>query len=374
MRLTLILITALILTIALSLFPDVASQMLRIEAFGYQFEAPQGAFVVGIIILWVILWLIQRLFSAIVAGPGQLWQTLRMGSKKRREQRLRDGIAQWLNMRGDYGRKAMSKSRGILPDWGIDLLQILSQPAAELDLLANDADKLSIALTARVATDINAKPQADLVIRKAHLEHWLQSYPESPLATIRLADLAIEEQDWHAAIKYLDIVWKQGLRPASVIKPQLAHAWLMLSNAQPEHVKDYLNKAQRMSPDSPDVILAIGQAYITSKDAKAAEKLWLTYLQKNDDLTLAQACFDILKVDALAAFRRLEKKQGSPAFQWLHARLAYEGNLVGLADEALTKLLSKHPRREFWQTQAEWHMSKHEWEKATMAYQASLKV
>ena len=374
MRLTMILITALLLTIALSLFPDMASQMLRIEAFGYQFEAPQGAFVVGIIIIWFVLWLLQRLLSAFIAGPGQLWQTLRMGSKKRREQRLRDGIAQWLNMRGDNGLKALRKSHGVLPDWGIDLLQILNQPATQLELLTTEADKLSIALTARVATDPDAKPQADLVIRKAHLEHWLEAYPESPLATIRLADLAVEEHDWHTAIKYLDIVWKQGLRPASVIKPQLAHAWLMLSNAQPEPVRDYLNKAQRMSPDSPDVILAIGQGYIASADSKAAEKLWLTYLQKNDDLTLAQACYDILKVDALAAFRRLEKKQGSPAFQWLQARLASEGNLIGLAEEALAKLLLKHPRREFWQTKAEWHISKNEWENATKAYQASLKI
>ena len=96
------------------------------------------------------------------------------------------------------------------------------------------------------------------------------------------------------------------------------------------------------------------------------------HVQQHDDLIIAHACFELLSSDALAAFRKLEKQQGTAALQWLRARLAHAGKLDGLAEEALTNLLETQPCREFWQTQAEWLTQKEQWQEAMLAYQKAL--
>ena len=372
MRLKFLLLIALVLTIILTLFPDIALQTLRIEAFGWQFETRQGAFVVSLLLIFAVLWFIQRLLSALIAGPGQLWQTLRMGGKKRREQRLQDGIAQWLDMRGDYGKRAFKKSRGVIPDWAAELLKISTISASDQTLAAGDDDSLVIALSARIATDPEAKSRPDIATRKAHLETWLKSQPNSPLALVRMADLAIEEQDWKRGVERLEAIWKQGYRSASRAKPQMAQAWLALAKQEPKHAMEYLRKAYRMQPENSDVILALGHAHIAESNAKSAEKLWLGHLQQHDDLAIANASFELLNNDALAAFRKLEKQQGTAALQWLRARLAHAGKLDGLAEEALSSLLETQPCREFWRTQAEWLTQKEQWAEAMLAYQKAL--
>jgi len=372
MRLKFLLLIALVLTIILTLFPDIALQTLRIEAFGWQFETRQGAFVVSLLLIFAVLWFIQRLLSALIAGPGQLWQTLRMGGKKRREQRLQDGIAQWLDMRGDYGKRAFKKSRGVIPDWAAELLKISTISASDQTLAAGDDDSLVIALSARIATDPEAKSRPDIATRKAYLETWLKSQPNSPLALVRMADLAIEEQDWKRGVERLEAIWKQGYRSASRAKPQMAQAWLALAKQEPKHAMEYLRKAYRMQPENSDVILALGHAHIAESNAKSAEKLWLGHLQQHDDLAIANASFELLNNDALAAFRKLEKQQGTAALQWLRARLAHAGKLDGLAEEALSSLLETQPCREFWRTQAEWLTQKEQWAEAMLAYQKAL--
>jgi len=372
MRLKFLLLIALVLTIILTLFPDIALQTLRIEAFGWQFETRQGAFVVSLLLIFAVLWFIQRLLSALIAGPGQLWQTLRMGGKKRREQRLQDGIAQWLDMRGDYGKRAFKKSRGVIPDWAAELLKISTISASDQTLAAGDDDSLVIALSARIATDPEAKFRPDIATRKAYLETWLKSQPNSPLALVRMADLAIEEQDWKRGVERLEAIWKQGYRSASRAKPQMAQAWLALAKQEPKHAMEYLRKAYRMQPENSDVILALGHAHIAESNAKSAEKLWLGHLQQHDDLAIANASFELLNNDALAAFRKLEKQQGTAALQWLRARLAHAGKLDGLAEEALSSLLETQPCREFWRTQAEWLTQKEQWAEAMLAYQKAL--
>lgn len=372
MRLKFLLLIALILTIVLTLFPDIALQTLRIEAFGWQFETRQGAFVVSLLLIFAVLWLIQRLLSALIAGPGQLWQTLRMGGKKRREQRLQDGIAQWLDMRGDYGKRAFKKSRGVIPDWAAELLKTSTISASDQTLAAGDDDSLLIALSARIATDPEAKSRPDIAVRKAHLEAWLKSQPNAPLALVRRADLAIEEQDWKDGVERLEGIWKHGYRSASRAKPQMAQAWLALAKKEPKHAMEYLRKAYRMQPVNSDVILALGHAHIEESNAKAAEKLWLGHLQQHGDLAIANASFELLNNDALAAFRKLEKQQGTAALQWLRARLAHAGKLDGLAEEALSSLLETQPCLEFWRTQAEWLAQKEQWAEAMLAYQKAL--
>jgi len=370
MRLKFLLLIALVLTIVLTLFPDIAQQTLRIEAFGWQFETHQGAFVVSLLLVFGVLWLIQRLLSAIIAGPGQLWKTLRVGGKKRREQRLRDGIAQWLDMRGDYGKRAFKKSRGVIPDWAIQLLNISTVSATDQALAADDDDNLLIALSARIATDPEAKAKPDIATRKAHLEAWLKSHPNAPLALVRMADLAVEEKDWKHAVERLESIWKHGYRSASRAKPQIAQAWLALAKQEPEHAMEYLRKAYRMQPTDNDVVFALGNAHINENNAKAAEKLWLGHLQHHHNIAIANASFELLNNDALAAFRKLEKQQeGTASLQWLRARLAHAGKLDGLAEEALSKLLETDPCREFWRTQAEWFMQKEHYSEAELAYQ-----
>jgi len=372
MRLKFLLIIALVLTIVLTLFPDVALQTLRIEAFGWQFETRQGAFVVSLLLIFAVLWLIQRLLSALIAGPGQLWQTLRMGGKRRREQRLRDGIAQWLDMRGDYGKRAFKKSRGIIPDWAVQLLKTSTISASDQTVVAGDNDSLLITLSARIATDPEAKSRPDIATRKAHLEAWLKRQPNAPLALIRMADLTVEEQDWKHAVERLENIWKHGYRSASRAKPQMAQAWLALAKQEPKHAMEYLRKAYRMQPADSHVVLALGYAHIEENNRKAAEKLWLGHLQQHDDRAVASAAFETLNTDALAAFRKLEKQQGTAALQWLRARLAHAGKLDGLAEEALANLLETQPCREFWQTQAEWLTQKEQWQEAMQAYQKAL--
>ncbi|MDX8397774.1 MAG: heme biosynthesis HemY N-terminal domain-containing protein [Mariprofundaceae bacterium] len=369
MRLKFLLPFALILTVSLSLFPDIANQILRIEALGWQLETRQGAFVISLLFLLAIFWLIERLISALIAGPGQLWQTLRMGSRKRREQRLRDGLALWLDMRGDQGRKAFKKARNALPEWAFPLLKLSTLAAHEQTLMAKNCDKLAIVLAARLATDPQARPRADIALRKAHLEAWLHAHPAAPLALIRMADLAIEEKNWAQAAKQLEAVWKNGLRSASLIKPQLAHAWVQLAKHESKHELEYLRKAHRITPENSQVITALGEAYLASGNAPAAEKLWLSHLKSNDDLNIAECYLSHAKEQALTSFRQLEKVQGTAALQWLQACLAHAAKLDGLAEEKLELLLQQSPCSKFWQTQAQWFSQKQQWQQAAKAYQ-----
>ena len=218
MRLFILLLLALGIATLFTLFPDIVNQTLRLEAFGWVFETRQGAFITALIILLTLLWLVRRVLTAIIAGPGQLWHTLRMGGKKRREQRLREGIADMLDMRGDLGSRAFRKSRGTIPDWGTALLKSLTTPANEQPLPGSDDTPLNTAMAARIATDPNAPSRPDISTRKLHLEAWLTAHPDAPLAISRLAMLAEEEHDWKTAVQLLEQLWKQGQRSAASIK------------------------------------------------------------------------------------------------------------------------------------------------------------
>jgi lipopolysaccharide biosynthesis regulator YciM len=275
-------------------------------------------------------------------------------------------------MRGDYGKRTFKKTRGIIPEWASQLLLIATIPNTEQNLASPDEDKLAIALAARIATDPNTKPNPDIATRKAHLEAWLQAYPNAPLALMRMADLAVEEEDWANAVKRLENIWKQGYRSAARAKPQLAQAWLERAKQEPQHAMEHLRKAYRMNPSDTCVAISLGQAHIQANNPKAASKFWLAHLSRHDDLQVAQACFELLQGNALKAFQKLEHEQGNMAMQWLKAKLAHAGNLDGLADEILSKLITEHPCREFWHTQAQWFTEKQQWDDAKKAYEKAL--
>jgi len=375
MRLVLILLLSLAVTIMLTLMPEVASQMVRIQAFGWEFEARQGAFIVALLVILGGFWLIRALFSALLAGPGQVWQGLRAGSRKRREAMLRDGLSAWLDMRDDHGVKAMRKATGVIPDWALGMLRILAIPAKDQELPGQHADPLHVALAARIATDPAAQPAPDLSARKAHLEAWLAVHPGAPLALQRLADLTEEEGEWATACQMLEEQWKRGYRSASAIKPRLAHAYVALAESDPEQEMHHLRKALRLVPDDPQVVIAMGRAMSHSGDHAAAQKLWLQYVESHDDKTVARELLPLFSKDAMKQYRRMEGLDAASmnaAHQWLRAQLAQAANLPGMAREHLNTLLNLHPGPTAWQSLGDWHASQGDWQEAAHCYQHAL--
>jgi uncharacterized protein HemY len=368
MRLFLIILLLLAVAALPLLFPEVGAQILRIEAFGWQFESRQGTFLFILVALLLVMALLRRLVQALIAGPGQLWQTMRMGNRKRREECLRDGIAQHIDMRGDFGAKAFGKARGVIPDWGVPLLKAMTVPAKEQPLSSPDDDPLLIAMSARIATDPDASVQPDIATRKAHLEAWLAAHPGAPLAMTRMAELAREEGDWARAAELLEELWKRGHKAAATIKPQLAWAYVYLAEEEPAHRLQHLRKAQRLLPDDPAIMLELGRAMYDNDEAKAAERMWLRHLEQHDNMIIADALFTQMQEDAMAAFRRLEKMQGPAALKWLRARLAHAAKLEGLAQEELSKLIHEEPRPQFLQTRGQWAEEAHDWQTATNSF------
>ena len=372
MKFKLLLFFALLLTVSMSLFPSIAQQTLSIEALGWQFETKQGAFAIVVLLLLFIGWFLQRLTQALTASPGKVWQTLRSGGQKRREQHLQDALAQYIDMRNDAGQRKFKKARALLPAWGQSLLDVISrrpnaQPAPSLQ-----NDPLHIALAARLTTDPEWSDKIDLSTRKAHLEAWLQAHPDAPLARIRLLDLLLEEGEWQGAIELMKALGKQPLRSAHWLEQQKVRAYLALAKQDAANSVGYLRQAEGIAGSDGEVILALGQELQKAGDHRAAEKLWLSHLKKFNDIDIAVAALALMQEEGLAAFRRIEKIKGSDAMRWLHASLAHAGKLDGLAQEALSELLEKHPCRLFWQTQAQWYGEKGEWQKAMSAYEQAL--
>lgn len=372
MRIFFLFLLALAVVLLFTLFPDVVSQHVRLEAFGWVFETRQGAFISALLFLLVLLWLLQRVVSAIFAGPGQLWRTLRMGSRKRREQRLREGVADLLDMRGDQGKRAFGKARGVIPDWAASLLKTLTIPANEQPAPEEGGNALNIALAARIATDVSAPSKPDAATRKAHLEAWLSVQPGAPLAISRLAALAEAEGEWARAVELLEQTWKQGQRSAASIKPRLAQAYIQLATEDGDNRQSYLRKAHRLAPDNSEVILALGEVHIKAKSHGEAEKLWLSYLETHNDFKIAAALFKLLKNEALQMFRKLDRKDAAttyqPAKRWLQASLAHAAGLTGLATEIIDQLLEKEAAAEALRTRAEWYAESGEWQQAAECY------
>ncbi len=375
MRIAIMLTLALALAGVLAMFPDVADQPLRIEAFGWMFETRQGPFVLLLLLLLGVFWALRRILAAIVAGPGHIWQALRSGGRKRREARLQDGLAQLIDIRGDLGARAFRKMHGIVPGWGKTLLRALGTSAADHAMPPTDGDPLLTALTARIVTDPAAAPRPDLAMRKAHLEAWLKAHPGAPLALQRKIDMAEEEEDWATLARLLEEVWKRGGSSAISIRPRLASAYMARARAQPEHGVEYLRKAHRLMPESGDVLLALGRALCGKGETPACCKLWSAHLEHHDDEAIAIALHELLRGDALKAYRRLEKvsdTQMTPARAWLRAQLAHDADLGGLAMDHMQKLIKSRPGRLVWRTFGDWHAETADWVQAARCYQKAL--
>jgi len=377
MRLIFLLIIALATAAALIAFPDIADQHLRLEAFGWIFETRQGSFLIALFALLLLLWLLRSIVRAIFSGPGTVWRSVRMGSRKRREKRLRDGLAQWLDNRGDFGVKSMKRAKGVLPDWIMEMLKVLAVPAKDQQLLQEHDDPLVTVLAARIATDPSAHPKPDLATCKAHIDAWLHVHPGAPLAISRKADIAEEEGDWSGLVALLEEEWKQGHRSAHSVKPRLATAYISLSEGAPEQAMTYLRKAYRLLPDDHNVLLAYGLGLIVSGETPTATRLWTSHLEKHDSIDVADALLATQSADALRAYRKLESKSDNElnhAQCWLRAELAHAAKLEGLAFEQMIALAESTNSVDAWQSLATWYQQAGDFESASKAYQRALEA
>ena len=376
MKLIVLLSLALALAIGLIAFPNLADQMLRIEAFGWILETRQGVFLITLFALLLLVWLTQRLLGALVAGPGNVWRSLRMGNRKRREKRLREALAQWVDSRGDFGEKTLKRSRGVLPDWALEMLRIMVTQAKDQKLPQSADDSLLLAYTARVATEPGVHPQPDLATRKAFLEAWLKAHPGAPLAMNRLAAIAEEEGDWHRLVTLLEEVWKNGHRSSHSVKPRLAHAYLALAGESPEQRMEYLRKAFRLFPEDQDVLIAYGRALAESGDEKGASRLWTEHLEKQSHIEVAKALLELVRDNALRTYRKLENRAESElneAQRWLRAELAHTARLDGLAYEQMRSLAEQPEYAALaWQSMGNWHTAAKEFEQAAHCFRQAL--
>lgn len=375
MRLILLLLLALAVTIALIVFPDIADQALRIEAFGWIFETRQGAFIVALLALLLLIWLLRGLIGALFAGPGMAWRSLRMGSRKRREKKIKELLGQWLDGRDNISSRALNRCRGVLPQWAVSMFEILLTPASELGLPGEESDPLQTVLAARMATDPDADPKPDLATRKAHLEAWLQVHPGAPLALARLVDLAEEEGDLPEFINRLESHWKQGRCSSEDAKPRLVRACLRMAEQQPDQAMAYLRKAYRLLPEDANVLLAYGKGLIDCGEIKTVQRLWGGYLEQKSSSRIARALLPLYQDDALKAYRRLERKSSSmlnPAQRWLRAELAHIAQLDGLAFEQMQALADECGSAAAWHSLGQWHEEQGAFETAMSCYRKAL--
>lgn len=374
MKLKLLFLLALILTIAFTLFPQIAQETLSIEAFGWQLETKQGVFVVFMLVVFFLIWFVQRLITALTAGPGKIWQTLRTGGQQRREQHLQTALHDYIDMHPKNGQRTFKKARKLLPNWAqplLDSLSLLPNQQADVDL---QHKPLHVAFTARIVSDPEWKANVDVSKRQAHLEAWLTVHPDAPLAQIRLLDIYLEQQSWQAALDLLHTIKNQPLRSQAWIIEKKITVLLALSQEEGNDAQACLQQAEKISAQHQGVVLARGHAHIQANNPQAAEKLWLNYLKKHDDLSIAQATLSLMQGEGLAAFRRMEKIKGTQALLWLHACLAHAGKLEGLAEETLKPLLKNHSCPLFWQTWAQWLAQKGEHQRAFEAYEQAIQL
>ena len=377
MRLIFLLVLALVVSIALVAFPNIADQALRLEAFGWVFETRQGAFIVALFVILFVIWLLRTLVSGLFAGPGHLWQSLRMGSRNRREKRLREALERWLNGDGDLDARLLKRSRKVLPDWALDLLTVMGTPAKDQPAPDPQADPMLTAMIARTVTSPVASPRPDPAVCKAHLKAWLAVSPNSALARSRMADVAEEEGNWQELVSLLEEIWKKGQQSAAGIKARLIHAYVKLAEADAEQALILLRKAHRLSPADGVVLLAYGRVQLANGESENARRLWLNHLQFNEDMAIATALLAVLKQgDTLKVYRKLERKVSgeiSLSLRWLRAELAHACKLDGLAFEQMQMLTKEAGYAPALESMARWHEAAGEFAKAAQCFRQALK-
>jgi len=378
---TILFFCTLLVVAAMVLIPDFSSQTMRLEAFGWQLEMRQGFFVILMLILFWVMYSMRATLRLLLAGQGRLRLGLRSGKLGRQERRLRDCLMKWIDAEGDLGQQGLSKSNDVIPSWLSNSLQRICVTPADITLpLDSEDEALGNAMAARIATEPSHSHDFDHMSRRLHLQAWLKASPDSLLAKLRLAKLDLEEKDWAQAAAILEPLQKRILPMQEVLSNSadqadihvlLAQAWLSMAETEAEP-KQRLRKIRRLAPDHGPTVLRLGQLMLPGEGTQAVKKLWLDFLQKHDDETIADACFELLKPEALSRFRELEHIRSTPAFQWMKARLAHACQLEGLADEILDRLVAEHPRPTFLRSRAQWLQDREQWTEACAVWQQAM--
>ncbi|MDQ6976087.1 MAG: hypothetical protein Q9M22_05930 [Mariprofundaceae bacterium] len=374
--------STLLVVIAMVLLPDTASQLMRMQAFGWQLEIKQGFFILLLLAaLWLVYWL-NALLQTLLAGTGILRGGLRSGKLNRQERQLREGIMKWVDAQGDLGEAAFNKSGHALPDWLLETCLRSNVAIADLPLPQKDEKyALSNAVVARLATDEYHHGCFDSPTIETHLQAWLSTSPDSVLAMFRLAKLAIKENNWQQASQYLQALEKKSIVVDEVLAnsgesgnlhTMMASAWLAIAKEDESQRKSLLRKVRRLVPTHGPSILEVGRLMQASEGDKAVKKLWLNFLQQQDDEAIADACFKLLADEFLPRFREIEHIRSTPSFEWLKARLAHACQLNGLAEELLDRVILEHPRPSFLRTRAAWQYEKQQWDAAYATLQRAL--
>lgn len=366
--------STLLVVIAMVLLPDMASQLMRLEAFGWQLEVRQGFFILLVLACLWFVYLLHASLQILLRSHGKLRLGLRSGKLNRQEAHLRDGMMKWVDAQGDLGKAAINKSGQTLPDWLQDTCQRIDVPITDLPDPKNDmAYALSNAIVARLATDARHTECFDNSKRRLHLQAWLKTSPDAVLAKFRLAKLEIEEKHWEKACQLLQTLEKKSIVVDEVLSnsnesgnlhTMMATVWLEIARQDKSQRKSLLRKVCRLVPTHAPSILHAGLLMQPTEGDKAVKKLWLDFLQKKDDENIAEACFQLLKNEALPRFREVEHLHSTPSFQWLKARLAHACQLNGLAEELLDRVILEHPRSVFLHTRATWLHEKQQWDAA----------
>ena len=374
MKIKILLFLALALAVTLSLFPDIARHLMVIEIFGWHLETKQGTFIIMVLMLLFAIEIVQRISLAVLAGPGHIWQTLRNGSRQRREHDAQRALQAWINLELPLQPRWFKKASRVLPDWVQPLMKSLAILPHHIEQPNAQAEPLQQALEAQQISHPEWQHTVQPQRRKEHLEAWRTLYPDAVLPQIRLLDVYLEEQAWHQALALLCNLKNQPLRSQAWILEQKVHVYLALANEEPEQAATYIKQAASASPHHEAVVLAQGHALHATGTAQEVEKLWLNHLKKHHHLSIAQALLPIMQQDdALSAFRRIEKIKGSVALSWLQACLAHSAKLDGLANERLQHVLEQEPENAlFWQTQAQWYSEQGASSDAQAAYEKAI--
>ncbi|RME81696.1 MAG: hypothetical protein D6771_07995, partial [Zetaproteobacteria bacterium] len=112
-----------------ALFPSVAEQTVRMQAFGWVLETKQGPLIAALVVLMLAWRLARMILAAVLAGPGRAWEALRFGVRSRREAKLREAVARWINEGAPLARDLDKRMRGTAPGWLLQVLAHLSAPA-----------------------------------------------------------------------------------------------------------------------------------------------------------------------------------------------------------------------------------------------------
>jgi len=369
-RIVLALLTIVGIFIALVLFPEIASQPVRIEMLGWLFETRTGMFILLIITVFTVLWTLQTFFNFGINSPKHLWASLRSGSSKRRNLRLQEAVAIWVDEGAGNSQKLLNRSKGVIPDWLHQTFMVWLDQPRNHDKINDEKDTaLTIALKARLATNPEYIQSLALNERQYYLDAWLAVHPAAKLALYRKAELLGDMGEYAQQVNLLEGLMQKN-KSIQSIKPLLAHALQNLALKDTENTLAHLRKANRLAPNDAGILPSLSAALAKNGDSKHAKQVLLDYLTDHDDIDMAKNALKLFAFDALQSFKLVDKPayQNTYAGRWLRLMLAHEADLVGIANDALNAMIEQNPTPLLWQTKGDWLAASHEWEEAVKCY------